>query len=322
MTLKLMLIAAGQGGVILRQQAIDVGYSDDEIAHLLRSRTWHAIRRGAYIVREVWEGLDDAGKHRATAHAVALKLTGDPVISHVSSLVMHNLPVWGHDLSSVHVTRPTKSSRTEANVIHHRGELPDDQVVTVDGVRVTSPTRAVVETAFVSPVEPCITSADAALHRKLTTHPDLKSTLDAMRDWAGARAGGRVVASADGGSESVGESRARIAFDAAGLPTPELQAEILDARGMLVGRVDFLFREQHTIVEFDGKIKYSEELAPDGDPAQALWQEKKREDRLRSLGYEVVRITWADLEDIDALAAKIRAAFARAKKRNARALVA
>jgi very-short-patch-repair endonuclease len=110
-------------------------------------------------------------------------------------------------------------------------------------------------------------------------------------------------------------------MDAGGLPEPELQIAISDSDG-LIGRVDFLFREFRTIVEFDGKIKYSRELAPDGDPTIALWREKQREDRLRALGYEVVRITWADLHDVSKLIAKIHAAFLRAERRFGRLEVA
>ena len=58
----------------------------------------------------------------------------------------------------------------------------------------------------------------------------------------------------------------------------------------------------NVVVEFDGKVKYAA-----GDP-EVLWDEKRREDRLRRLGYVVVRITWADLERPGAVAAAVRAA--------------
>ncbi len=45
-------------------------------------------------------------------------------------------------------------------------------------------------------------------------------------------------------------------FVSLGLPTVEPQVVIRDERGSLVGRVDFLFRAQRTIVEFDGLVKY------------------------------------------------------------------
>jgi hypothetical protein len=112
---------------------------------------------------------------------------------------------------------------------------------------------------------------------------------------------------ADGLSESPGESWARVLFVSLGLPKPELQAEIRDAGGRLVGRVDFLFHRQRLIVEFDGKVKYE-----GVDGRDALIREKRREDALRSLGYQVVRLTWRDLYDPPRLHQAMLSAFARA----------
>jgi very-short-patch-repair endonuclease len=81
------------------------------------------------------------------------------------------------------------------------------------------------------------------------------------------------------------------------------QVTITDRRGEFVARVDFLVDGANVVVEFDGKVKYAA-----GDPA-VLWDEKRREDRLRRLGYVVVRITWADLERPGAVAAAVRAAL-------------
>ena len=78
------------------------------------------------------------------------------------------------------------------------------------------------------------------------------------------------------------------------LPLPEPQVDIHDARGF-AGRVDFLWREQRTIGEFDGRIKYGRLVPAGRSPEDALWNEKLREDRLRDAGWEVARWTWADL---------------------------
>ena len=60
------------------------------------------------------------------------------------------------------------------------------------------------------------------------------------------------------------------------------------------------------MVEFDGAVKY------DGaEGREALVAEKKREDRIRELGYQVVRLTWAELADPHRLLARIRSALAR-----------
>jgi very-short-patch-repair endonuclease len=75
-----------------------------------------------------------------------------------------------------------------------------------------------------------------------------------------------------------------------------------------IARVDFFFPDQNTVVEFDGLTKYA-----DGS-AETLVREKIREDRLRALGLEVVRITWADLAHPSRTAMRIREAFARSRR--------
>ena len=118
----------------------------------------------------------------------------------------------------------------------------------------------------------------------------------------------RVLAFADAGSESVGESLARVMFAEQGLPAPTLGQPII-VGGQVIARVDFLWEEHRTIVEFDGRVKYGpgNDRGPD-----ALWQEKLREEQLREAGYEVVRITWAQLmNEPERTVERIRAAFAR-----------
>jgi hypothetical protein len=149
------------------------------------------------------------------------------------------------------------------------------------------------------------------LRTGIVTREDLSGALGQARLGPGADLARATVERADGLSESVGESRARVLFSALGLPQPELQVILHDADG-LAGRVDFLFREQRTIVEFDGLAKYD---GPGGH--QALAREKRREDRLRAMGYEVVRLVWSDLADPQRVWRLIRAAFARAATRRA-----
>lgn len=309
---KLAYLAASQFGVFLRPQAIAVGYSPQEIQRRLGTGNWVAVRRGAYAVAATWRNMTAAERHQARCFAVAAKLGTNAAISHTSAVTLHDLPTWGHDLNEVHVSKPNVSRHT-GGVFHHRTEVPRHHVVRIGGMPVTTVRRALIEAALISPPEPCVVTMDAALRDGITTKPELLDTLDAMRDWPGARNAGRVVSFADGGSESVGESRTRFAFHLAGLPEPRLQYEIHDWRGTLIARVDFLFEEFGTVAEFDGKVKYTGELEPGTSPTDVLWREKRREDRLRAMGFEVVRITWANLNDVDALGAKMRAAFARAR---------
>ena len=111
-----------------------------------------------------------------------------------------------------------------------------------------------------------------------------------------------VVAFADGRSESPFESIARVAFRDGGLPPPKLQALIGTAEE--VARVDFCWDKYRTIVEVDGAIKYA-------NPARAVAQ-LERDSWLRSLGYEVVHVTWEEMTRWpEVVIARIREAFRR-----------
>ena len=93
-----------------------------------------------------------------------------------------------------------------------------------------------------------------------------------------------------------------------GFEVPELQIRIADSEGRVIARVDLYFRKQRVVVEVDGKGKYAD---PD-----ALWREKRREDALRRMGIEVVRLTWADLMGgAGAVRALVLEAFARSAAR-------
>ena len=137
---------------------------------------------------------------------------------------------------------------------------------------------------------------DAALRRGVSKQ-ELQRTVEELGLWPGACAAKAAASVADGRAESPGESRARLLVLESGLPAPRLQALIAD--GDFAARVDLLVDECNLIIEFDGRDKYARRrdgLDPRVSDGDIVWAEKLREDRLRELGFVVVRLTWADLE--------------------------
>jgi hypothetical protein len=122
----------------------------------------------------------------------------------------------------------------------------------------------------------------------------LEGAAAAIAHWRGASRAVRAVSQADGRAESPLETRGRLRIVGSGLPTPLLQVEIR-TRGRLVAVVDAWFEEAAVAVEFDGRVKYTDPWRG-RDPAQVLWEEKRREDDLRALDIRVVRITDDDVE--------------------------
>ena len=186
--------------------------------------------------------------------------------------------------------------------------ITDEDVAVHDGVPVTSPARTVVDLARSVGFEQAVVIADAALFQGLTTPAELSAQVDRAARYRGIARARRVVAFADGRSESVGESRSRVLLTAAGVAPDDLQVVLRNGRGGFLGRVDFVFSGGRTIGEFDGEMKYGRLTA---DPGRTVFDEKVREDRLRDAGFAVVRWTWRDLADPGLLAARIRRAALR-----------
>ncbi|MFI5731146.1 type IV toxin-antitoxin system AbiEi family antitoxin domain-containing protein [Kribbella sp. NPDC051587] len=312
MNVKLRVIAEQQGGVFSRRQALASGYTPRQVRDLLGNGRWVRIRHGQYAERPDETEMPDWERIRLR-HLRAIRAAmnslrpGSVAVSHQSALVVHGLPLWGLDLELVHVTRlDGQAGGLTAGVRHHLGVLIPADLAVIDGLLVTTVPRAVVETASIVPFESGVVVADAALRRGAFTAGDLERLQGAIEFWPGGPAARAVLRFADPLSESVGESRVRVLMHQHGLPAPKLQVEFYDAEG-LIGRPDFYFDAEDSVVEFDGLLKYSS-----GEP-EVLIREKRREDRLRALGLHVVRTVWSDLSRPDQLAATIRRSLNRAR---------
>ena len=310
---KLKLIAEGQGGVFSRRQALASGYTPRQIVQRLGDGRWDQIRRGQYAERLDLTALPPWEHQRSThiraIHAVVNSLrAGTVVVSHQSALALHGLPLWGLDLTRVHVTRADdRAGGLVAGVQHHLGGLAPVDLTHADGLPLTTVPRALVETACSTSFEAAVVAADVVLREGPVDAEELRRLLTVIEFWPGSPTARAALQFASPLSESVGESRMRVLMHRFGLPEPELQAEFFDSDGF-VARVDFHFPSYNTVVEFDGKLKYG------GASPEVLIREKRREDRLRALGLQVVRSTWADFNRPEHLAATIRQAFARAHR--------
>jgi hypothetical protein len=82
--------------------------------------------------------------------------------------------------------------------------------------------------------------------------------------------------------------------------------------GRFVGRSDFGWPDFGVLGEFDGKTKYGELLRRPGQTAEeVLIAEKMREDRMRELGWVVIRWMWHDLMRPEPLINRLRQGFLR-----------
>jgi len=298
---------AAQGGLVTAKEAYSCGYTSVSLSRLVASGDLCRARAGCFIDGRLLTDATVETRHALTARAVSRGYRPPHAISHLSALVVHGLPLVNIKLDAVHLTLTAPGCPRTLRGLRVHPELPDSVTRQYDGSRVVHPAIAVIQSAALAGITTGVVAADAALHAGRVTKGDLEVALRIVRLGPGRADARTVLGLADGLAESPGESWARVVFVSPGLPKVEPQVEIRDERGRFVARVDFLFRRCRTIVEFDGLVKYG-----GADGHQALIDEKRREDALRSLGYQVVRLTWRNLHDPALVQRLIKEAFSRA----------
>ena len=112
----------------------------------------------------------------------------------------------------------------------------------------------------------------------------------------------RAVGLVDPRAESPPESRVRVALAMAGLdPVPQFEVRV---DGLLLARVDFAWPEARLAVEYEGAYHFEE---------SQILRDDARLDRLVAAGWRVIRLSAADLHDLDAVVARVCAALGLAR---------
>ena len=256
------------------------------------------VRRNALVDGHRWREAKPWERHELRARAVVAALGGEtpPALSHQSALAVRGVTLHGVD-DRVHVACVGKGrGRTDAGLASHR-PVAADLTVEHEGVLIVQPAVACLQVAIQFGGEAGLVSADDALRRQIISHDELDAAMTALRPGRWSREPARMLDLVDARSESAAESRTRWALRTLGFRMPTPQVVIHDADGDVVARVDFLYEDLKLIIEVDGMGKYA--------TVEDLRAEKLREDRLRALGYHFVRLTWADLDDLRVLSAKV-----------------
>ena len=305
--------------VISRTELLAHGLSDHQIRQARERGELRSVLPGIYLRGAAAPSPDPAERHRATLTVVVPLLTGRPVVSHVSAAILHGLPFCHSELGwlgrprpedlrrtgrprhdgigrpggphpsanpPLHVTRPDAvKSRSGAAVRLHKGALRPSEVVELGGLPVTTPERTVIDCALILPFDHAVMLADAALHRGLVSPASLAEQLDRLHRVPGTRRAHEVVGFADPRSGGPGESVSRVLMNRWGLPAPELDVSVADARGAELGRVAFAFAGSRVLGEFADR-------APD---AHADVDPDDRTVALLDAGWRPVRWSWTDL---------------------------
>jgi hypothetical protein len=228
--------------ILQRSTLLQMGDDDRGIRRLRAAGIVTPVRRGAYSLTADQASIQPWERHALVVTATVPKLGSGAVVSHVPAAALHDLALWPTRLLPVHISRRITGGGRRTRTLHlHPASLVEGDIVAVNGLSVTSVTRTVIDVARTEPFETGVVAADEALRRGLTTREELLDGLASQRGRAGCYLAARVVAFADGRSESVGESRSRVAILRMGLEPPELQVNVHDVDGVWLARADFAY---------------------------------------------------------------------------------
>jgi hypothetical protein len=296
-------------GVHQTRELYRAGIGNDAIRRRVRAGELRRLRRGGYCDDDLPGDLDE---HRALIAATLPQLAPDAVLSHFSAGVLHGFAVPRSALAKVWISRNSGGGGHLGPTLHElKAAFLDTDVAEVAGYRVTNAARTVIDIARRGTAGYGLAAADTALASGVSP----EELLEQIERWPG-RPGmrrARLAAElADPLSESYGESLSRLIIWQLDLPMPVLQLPI---SGMgFAYRCDFAWPELGVLGEFDGRVKYDGSLGGSRVVAEVVMAEKRREQDLRSLGWEVVRWGMDELREPSRLKERIEAGFRRAAR--------
>lgn len=292
--------------MVRRDEALAHGMTSDQVRQRVRSGRWARLASGVYL-RDPVADPEDTAERRTREHAeraaAAARARPDCVIGFESAAVTHGLPLVTGVPPLVQLLVPEGDWTGIRAGIRYRACRLDPADVLAGDLRVTTPTRTWLDIARTHRLPNALSCGDGALKLDLLTVDDTSWALSQLGSIRGVRLARTALSLLDGRRESPLESWSYAAFVAWQIPLPDSQVEIFDDEGF-IGRVDFHWPQFRVVGEADGRLKYQTQ--------DALYEEKRREDRLRAGGLHVIRWGWTDLASgQDRLRARVVAALSR-----------
>ena len=253
----------------------------------LQGKAWRRLATGLYV----WNGLDADPWQVLTAWQDVLP--PEAVFAGATAAWIAGLEF--NPTKPVEIVVPPNSGmRSRPGLSVRRCRIVPGEVVTVQRLRATSLPRTIHHLSLRLPAVEILVAMDAALRKKL-----------APAKAFGGRKLQRLAAMA-APAESPMETRLRWLLIQRGLPRPEVQVDLGDAKTRL-GRVDLYYPSARLILEYDG-----------GNHRDRLAEDNRRQNRLLSAGFRLLRFTAGDIyNEPDVVAAQVRSALAGATPRRA-----
>lgn len=269
-------LASGQDGFVCFDQAIDLGLTPGQVEWRMRSGEWTGHYRTVY--RVAGSPLTDRGRLVAIALAGSDRVT----FSHRCAARLHGFD--GFEDAEPEVICPLGRRLRGVDAIVHEAEV-GSHFRMLDGLRVTSTHRTIVDLAAVADQRTLEIALDSALSKRavhLGGLEDMMSELGRRRGYVQLRDAIEARKPLTSALASVLETDVFRGLRRCHLPMPSVQHVV--RTGEKVARIDFAWADLGVLVEVDGRAYHR------GLVAEA--RDQDRQNRLVIGGMLVVRFPW------------------------------
>jgi hypothetical protein len=277
----LLDLAVGQGGVVTRQQAFDLGFTARQIARRVGAGRWKQIKRGVYEVVPPRDRRDLMRTVLATWPGAA--------ISHESAALLHGFPFV--EAPAIIVSHHTRTTHHFPGVeVRRTHDLDAWHVITIAGVRMTTVARTVIDLASTRTVRHMGVIVDRLVSDGMVELLEVEAVLSST----GRRGKPGTVTMREVLETRVGEDRAGSVLERlgrkliadAGLPAPISEYPVPWTTGR---RFDDAYPERRIAIEWDSRRFHGQMASFEADRAR---------DRDAALhGWVVFRFTWDDVHN-------------------------
>lgn len=290
--------AAAQHGVFRRSDLLALGIDPEIIRSFLARNWWIRLHHGVYVDSEVLAAATDPRQHTQVIATAAISALPGPAYAFGPSAALLQGLVVDKDLTRiVSIVRPVGSDQRAfrrritsddhlTGVTVHRHHVAEGNLTTVEGIPCVDGATAALTTAAMSEDMWAVATLDSFVWRDPDKRELLKALLDEWRGLRGLGTARKAVELSRVGAQTALESISRFRLMSEGLDEPALQVPFHDEQGV-IGYADMVWHDLRVIGEADGLGKYASR--------EDLIAEKRREDRLRALGWVVVRWTWDEI---------------------------
>lgn len=293
---KIGRLAAGQRGVVHRDQLVGLGLGPAAIEGRVASGRLHRVLPRVYAVGHL--ALPDGGRE------MAAQLWRAPygVLSHDTAAW-----IWGFAGASkvVHLSGPAGGTVSQPGTVVHRVRWLDaSDIRSRDGFRVTSPARTILDLAGRSSARDLERAVAEARVLGLVQERGLRRVLERYPRRRGSRVLGALLDAEHGPAFTRSDlERDLLALvRRAGVAPPQTNARLAGYE------VDALWSDQRLVVELDS-FRFHRSR-------RAFERDRRKSAALQTAGYRVLQVTWRQLrESPEVVIAQIAAALALGRPR-------